>query len=96
LRFRGILFASFDSKARAAERTCFRSGTSSTWNAQFHIFRHNWRFMKTSCNTATLAKNLTIFLYSPWNTDISKHFHAAGHFLESWMIHCWPRNSMVL
>lgn len=46
LRSRGILFASFDSKARAAERTCFSSGTSSTWNAKLHTLRHKWQFIK--------------------------------------------------
>jgi len=46
LRSRGILFASFDSKARAAERTNFRSGTSSTWNAKSHTFRDKWQSIK--------------------------------------------------
>ena len=85
LRLRGILSASFDSKARAAERTCFRSGTSSTWNAKFHTFRHKWQFITLIHNLAYSSENLTIFLHTPWNNDISKQFHAAQYFLESLM-----------
>jgi hypothetical protein len=85
LRSRGILFESFDSKARVAERTCFSSGTSSTWNAKFHTFRHKWQFVKLNHTLALSSENLTTFLKTPWNTDICTQFHAAGYFLESWI-----------